>query len=349
MASRHAFQLPLQAIAAVAVFACVAAVRAAGAAPAVDPALPTYEPRPVQLSKDARYVLPDGSIRVMGAEHVDVILAGFNELFAKTHPGFRFTPDLKGTTTGMPALTHGVTLFAPLGREVNQVELVPYEKIVGAKPIELHAAHASNTSKKLATNLAVYVNKANPVDRLSAEQITRIFATGHPKGDITHWGQVGTKGEWALRAVHPYGTPEYSGFGDYMQKHHLAHLPSTPGLEQYGNTEQILKRVSEDAAGIGVAASGRLTPQLKLVAVAADDGGAYSSGSVEDVVSNRYPFARYLYFYVRRLPNAPVDPVVKEYMRLVFSKEGQAIIAAQEAGYIPLSARDAAAELRKLD
>jgi phosphate transport system substrate-binding protein len=302
----------------------------------------------VVLQEDASYVLPDGSIRIMGAEHVDVILEGFNALFAKTHPGFRFSPQLKGTTTGMPALTHGVTLFAPIGREANNVELVPYEKIVGAKPIELHAAHDSNTSKSLATNLAVYVNKANPIDRLTTEQLARILATGHVKGDITHWGQAGAKGEWAMRTIHPYGTAESSGFGDFLQTHHLARLPATPTLEQYGNTEQIVKKVGEDPAGIGVAAIGRLTPQVKLVALAAKDG-EFSSGSVDDVVNGTYPFARHLYFYVRRVPNQPIDPVVKEYMRLVFSKEGQSIIAAQQDGYIPLTAQQAAAELRKLD
>lgn len=316
---------------------------------AVDPALPAYQPRPVELAKDANYVLPDGSIRIMGAEHTEVIVEGFDALFVKTHPGFKFTPQLKGTSPAMPALTHGVTLFAPMGREVNHVELVPYEKTVGGKPVELGVAHDSNNSTKLATSLALYVNKANPVDRLTMEQVARIFATGEPKGDITSWGQVGATGEWAGRAIHPYGTPEYSGFGDYMQKHHLGGRPLTPALEQYGNTTGILKRVSEDPAGIGVAAINRVTPELKMVAVAPDGSGEYSSGSVADVIAEKYPFARRLYFYVRRVPNQPIDPVVKEYMRLVLSKEGQQIIAAQPDGYMPLTAAQAAEELRKLD
>jgi len=54
-------------------------------------------------------------------------------------------------------------------------------------------------------------------------------------------------------------------------------------------------------------------------------------------------------FYVRREPHQAVDPFVREYFRLVFSKEGQQIIASQVNGYIPLSAQEAAAELAKLD
>jgi len=40
---------------------------------------------------------------------------------------------------------------------------------------------------------------------------------------------------------------------------------------------------------------------------------------------------------------------VKEYLRLVFSREGQQAIAAAAPGYLPLNARGAAEELAKLE
>ena len=40
---------------------------------------------------------------------------------------------------------------------------------------------------------------------------------------------------------------------------------------------------------------------------------------------------------------------MKEYLRLVLSKEGQQIIASETDGYVPLNAREAAEELAKLD
>src|SRR5947199_9626439 len=91
---------------------------------ALDPALPAYQPRAVSVPPDAGYALPDGSLRIVGADHVENIVEQFDALFARTHPGFRFTLQLKGTTTAMPALTHGITLVGPMGREVNEVELV---------------------------------------------------------------------------------------------------------------------------------------------------------------------------------------------------------------------------------
>ena len=225
----------------------LAVAGAAAAGRPVDPALPAYSPQPVTIPAGARYVQPDGAIRINGAEHAAVMVSGFNELFAQTHPGFKFAVQLKGTTTGLPILTHGVTLFAPLGREVNGVELVPYTKIVGQAPLEIHVAHDSNTPGKFATSLAIYVNKANPLEQLTMEQVARIFARGHPAGALTTWSQLGAKGDWAKRPIHPYATPEASGFGDYMQKHVLDGRQLSPAADQLNNTEELIKGVAEDA------------------------------------------------------------------------------------------------------
>jgi len=332
-----------------ALLATALAARAATAARPVDPALPAYQPQPVTLPADAAYVLRDGSIRIGGAEHAQVMIDGFDALFAQSHPGFKFTVQLKGTTTGLPLLTHGVTLCAPLGREVNNVELVPYSKIVGQAPVEIHVAHDSNVPGKFATNLAIYVNRANPLEQLTMEQVARIFSRGHPAGEITVWSQVGVKGDKGKLPVHPYATPEASGFGDYMQKHVTDDRQLPLAADQFGNTEELIKRVAEDTTGVTLAAIGVTNPAVKLVALATKPEGPFSSGSVDDIVAGRYPLGRHLYFYVRRVPGQPVDPVVKEYFRLILSREGQQIIAAEPDGYIPLTAAEAAAELAKLD
>jgi phosphate transport system substrate-binding protein len=45
----------------------------------------------------------------------------------------------------------------------------------------------------------------------------------------------------------------------------------------------------------------------------------------------------------------PLEPFVREYLRLVYSREGQGAIAAEARGYLPLSAADAARERARLD
>jgi phosphate transport system substrate-binding protein len=310
--------------------------------------MPAARPQPAAPAPDANYVLPDGSIRIVGTEYVQPMVEALDALFAQSHPGTRFTLQLRGTGAAIPALTHGVTLFAPMGREAGEFELVPYKKIVGAAPLELRVAHTSNTSPTLPASLALYVNKANPIDRLTLRQVARVFGSGSEQGDITRWSQLGLSGEWNGRVIHPYGTPQTGGFGAHMKRHVLHGLPFSPAYETAPNTKAILHRVAGDPAGIGFASIGNTSPQLKVVAVSAD-GANWSAGSAADVRAGAYPFGRYLYFSLRRTPGKPVDPFVRDYMRMVLSPEGQAIISAGADGFLPLSAKEVAEELARLD
>ncbi len=65
------------------------------------------------------------------------------------------------------------------------------------------------------------------------------------------------------------------------------------------------------------------------------------------MVSKKYPLARYLYVYVNKAPGKPLDPLVKEFLKLVFSREGQEVVV--KDGYLPLTAAIVTEELRKLD
>ena len=273
------------------------------------------------------YLTPDGAIRINGAEHVQTILEGIDQLYVADHPGARFQLELKGTSSAIPDLTFGVTLVAPMGREVSPLEKVPYSKIVGEAPLEIRIAHDALDSKTLATSLAVYVNAANPVKALSPAQIASLFTTGGKGGDVTRWGQVGATGEWAKRSIHPVGTPEYTGFGDFLQQHYFNHLPLAANYELAPESTDILRLVSEDPSAVGIAASGRVDPRIRSVLT----------------------IERFLYLYVRRVPGKPLDPVTREYVKLILSPKGQAVIAAQVNGYGPLSPEEAAAEEAKLD
>jgi phosphate transport system substrate-binding protein len=295
------------------------------------------------------YVDADEVVQIGGAEHVEYIVSRFDALFAQTHPGVRFSESMKGTSTSLPLLTAGVVPFASVGRGINAFEKTAYRRAVGGTPLEIRVAHAANdTSKHLATSLSVYVNRANPITSMSMASLGKVLSIGNPGGDYARWGQLGLSKEWANRAVHVYGTPEYSGFGDYLQETHLKRRVLAPETEHYGTTELLLARLAQDPAGLTIAGINRDDAQVKSIALL-DANGKPTTGTAEEVISGRYPLGRFLYFYLRRVPGKPLDPFVIEYMRLVLSREGQAIIASQDKGYIPLTAEEARVELAKLD
>jgi phosphate transport system substrate-binding protein len=325
----------------------LAVAAAPAASRAVDPALPRYEPRPARPPKGARYVQPDGAVAIVGYNDMAGMLKNLNAVFVQSHPGYTFAMRLQGTAAAVPALTHGVSAFAPMGFEFFEYSaawLEPYKKITGLAPIAFRVAHDSLDRKALSSPVAVFVNKANPLEKLTVAEVARIFTTGAPGGDVTHWGQLGLKGEWAGRAVHNCAGPDES-VGRLMS-HKMGGRTSAA---RDGLSADRARQVAEDVAAIGWGQINRIASDVKVLPIASTDGADYERGTPEEIAAGTYAFDRYLYIYVRRVPGEPFDPFVREYLRLVLSREGQEAIAADELGYIPLSAREAAEERAKLD
>ncbi|HEX6984354.1 MAG TPA: hypothetical protein VF170_03205, partial [Planctomycetaceae bacterium] len=62
--------------------------------------------------------------------------------------------------------------------------------------------------------------------------------------------------------------------------------------------------------------------------------------------TGEYPLARFLYVYVNAKPGEPLDPLRREFIKYVFSKQGQEAVV--KDGYFPIPAPLAAKELEKV-
>jgi phosphate transport system substrate-binding protein len=82
--------------------------------------------------------------------------------------------------------------------------------------------------------------------------------------------------------------------------------------------------------------------------LAASDGGPYIEPTKDAMRDRTYPLTRSVYIYLNRQPGMPLDPKVREFLRYVLSREGQAILAAHGT-YLPLTAAIVQEELKKLD
>lgn len=322
----------------------------------VDAELPAYVPHPCQVTKGAGYVLPDGSVQIIGAQGMDVAFRNLNALFAETHPGLKFTMNLHGAATAIGGLYCKVSAFGPNVREFWPSEIGAFRMTYGYEPTAIRVAHGAFATVSKANPIAVLVNRKNPIEKLTTEQVARIFSTGGGRGDITSWGQLGLTGDWAHHKIHPIGpsptTGNIQGVAVFMMQYHFGGYPYCPQYEEAWSTAAVVKRVSEETSAIGFASfdgfEGKSLPNLKIVSVAEREGGYYSRCSKEDVVAGRYPYLRNVYLYINREPGKPLDPFVKEYLEMVLSREGQREMIAQDAGFLPLSAAEAAVERTKL-
>ena len=115
--------------------------------------------------------------------------------------------------------------------------------------------------------------------------------------------------------------------------------------EQPGSAS-VVQGVTEDRFAIGYSGIGYKTSGVKVVPLSETESSAVSDGSQADVISGKYPLSRFLYIYINRAPNKPLDPLVAEFTKLIFSKEGQEVVI--KDGYMPISADIAKQELAKV-
>jgi|SRR5215469_13108392 len=312
--------------------------------------LPTYVSRPTAPPKNARYLLRDGSVAIVGYNDMNKILASLDAIFIQSHPGFKFHLQLDGSATAAPALTLGVSAFAPTGAEFSSMEVAAYRSYAETDPVPIRVAHCSLDPRALSAPVGIFVNLRNPLDKLTSGQVARIFTTSNPGGNITHWGQIGLKGDWAAKPIHPCGILEEAaaGLAAFMLRK-MGGRPFTPLYEGFAQSTQVVERVGEDPMAIGFASANIVRAGTKLLAIGEKDDGSFSSVTASEVVSGKYPYDRYLLIYIRRIPREPIDPFVKEYLRMVLSLEGQQAIATALPKYLPLNAREIKEELAKLE
>lgn len=93
--------------------------------------------------------------------------------------------------------------------------------------------------------------------------------------------------------------------------------------EQPGSST-VVQGVGSDLYAIGYSGVGYMTADVRAVPLAAGPGEECYEASGENAASGFYPLARFLYIYMNKNPNEPLDALRAEFVRYVYSQEGQA-------------------------
>ena len=281
-----------------------------------------------------------GSLGSVGSDTMNNMMTLWAETFRKAYPSVKIQVEGKGSSTAPPALIAGTAQFGPMSRQMRSSEIDQFETRYGYKPVELKTAY---------DGLAVYVNKDNPIEKLTLAQLEAIFGKSRKRGykaDLRTWGQLGLTGDWANRPISMYGRNSASGTYGFFREHVLQNGDYKTTVKEQPGSASVVQGVTEDRFGIGYSGIGYRTSGVKAVALAETEKGPFSDGSYEDVQSGKYPLWRFLYVYVNKAPGKPLDPLVGEFLKLIYSREGQEVVV--KDGYMPLSAAQAQAELAKI-
>jgi phosphate transport system substrate-binding protein len=281
-----------------------------------------------------------GSLNSVGSDTLNNLMTLWAEGFKANYPNVRIQIDGKGSSTAPPALIEGTAQLGPMSRKMKATEEEKFEAKYGYKPTMIKVSLDA---------LAVYVNKDNPLEKLTMQQVDAIFSSTRKGGlteDITTWGQVGLTGAWANRPISLFGRNSASGTYGYFKEVALFGGDYRNTVKEQPGSASVVNGVSEDVGSIGYSGIGYKTSGVKTLALAAEAGKPYGTCEPDNVFAGKYPLSRFLYIYVNKAPNKPVDPLVKEFIKFVLSYEGQVIVV--KDGYLPLSGKLVEAETGSL-
>ncbi|MCB1282105.1 MAG: hypothetical protein KDB18_11350, partial [Salinibacterium sp.] len=117
-------------------------------------------------------------------------------------------------------------------------------------------------------------------------------------------------------------------------------------VKEQAGSAGVVNAVGEDRFGIGYSGMGKTTSNVRIVPIAIDDFAEPVMPSAATALAGEYPIARYLLLYMNKNPNEALDPARREFVRLIFSRQGQE--AVYKDGFVPLPADVARQELERL-
>ncbi len=313
-------------------------------------------------------------IRSWGSEEMAGLMKLWEQGFHQFQPELQFADSLKGNETAQAALYTEVADLALMGREILPLEWYPLFRRKHHFPLEITVATGSYDVANKTFALAVFVNKDNPLSKLTLKQLDGIFGEQRSGGwdnqiqwhselargadqNIRTWGQLGLMGEWVDKPIHVYGYPNSlwgpsdvaPGAAQFFRNRVMGGADKwNSELIEFARGEEIIEALSKDRYGIAYAGMPYQTALVKPIALAAVEGGNFIAPTKANIGNRTYLLTRSIYIFIDRDPNRSVDPKVKEFLRYILSREGQQAVA-REGGYLPLTADDVRVQLKKLE
>src|SRR6516164_2310319 len=209
----------------------LATLKAAAVGAVMCTAAGALQAQPVDLSSIPPYkkeLNVVGGVRLAGSELkgvVDKLVAGF----IKFQPDARMSTNFMTSSEGALGMMYaGVSDIAPMGDDAKITDQMPFYNAKGYVPTEISVATGGYDLRGVLFPWAIFVNKDNPLAKLSMEQLDGIFGSERSGGwevganannnllftakyargaekNIRTWGQLGLTGEWANQPIKTYG------------------------------------------------------------------------------------------------------------------------------------------------
>jgi phosphate transport system substrate-binding protein len=259
----------------------------------------------------------DVSIQIKGSDTIVNLIQELVEKFVEQSPSFNISVTGGGSGTGFASLINGTCDIVMSSRKIEEKERMLAESR-NIEPIEFEIG---------LDGLAVVVNKNNPVNKLTLEQLRDIFMAR-----ITNWKEVGGED----RKIVILSRESNSGTNIFFKERVLG-IDDKNNKNEFSaqslmmsSSQAICDEVCQNPNALGYVGMGFVDERVKSVSVAVNTESKYVYLMSENVINGTYPISRPLYIYTNGKP----QDVIKMFIDYALSDAGQKIVLG--ADFIPV-------------
>ena len=251
------------------------------------------------------------SVNIKGSDTMVILGQKWSDEYMQAHPGAVVAVTGGGSGTGIAQLINGTTDIAQSSRPMKDAEKAQMKAKRGKDVVEIPVA---------LDGLAIYVHSSNPLKEISLEQAKAIYT-----GQMSNWKELGGKDA----PIIAYSRENNSGTYAYFKERVLKNEDFMPEALNMPGTAAVINAVGKDknSIGYGGIAYGK---GIRTVKVKKDDKSPAVEPTMANVMSNKYPLSRALFFYTAGAPEGET----KAFLDWILSPAGQKIC--EEVGYYPL-------------
>jgi len=255
----------------------------------------------------------EGEATVKGSDTMLNLTTNWARAYEEKNKGAKISVNGGGSGTGIAALMNDTADFAMASRKIKSKE-VDSIKEKGFEVVEYIVAY---------DGLAIVVNKSNPMNEISIDQLSKAFG----QNGVNNWSDIGGPD----RELQIFSRDSSSGTFEYFRKTVIGKngkYRSDAARKQLQSNSQILDNVIKTGSGIGYVGLGYVEErkdEVKVLKVKGrGQGTAYLPGDKD------YVLTRPLHFYTKGKP----EGLVKAFIEFALSEEGQKIV--KEEGFLPV-------------
>jgi phosphate transport system substrate-binding protein len=273
---------------------------------------------PACASSSSTGLAAQNTITNRGSDTMVNLALKWAETYSGEHPETLVSVSGGGSGTGISALINGTVDLANASRQMTPQEISDAQKN-GVQPKEFVVARDA---------IAVIVHPSNPIDHLTLQQLSDIFA-----GRINNWSELGGENRPIVRVSREITSGTHVYFLDTVIRLGNPKDPTIFAADTLllSSSEGITAEVSQNPNAIGYDGLGYvLSDTLKKIAVGTDPQGPFILPSADTVKNGEYPISRDLYMYTNGEPRG----ILREYLDWILSPEGQQIVTS--LGFVPI-------------